>query len=58
MFHTQEMWGMTSDNAQTWNATLNGTATGFSLIPTFIVVVVLMIAIGFIATRIGFMGGV
>lgn len=58
MFQSQEMWGMTSSNAQTWNATLNGSATCFNVIPLFVLVIVVMVILGFVSTRIGFMGGV
>ena len=45
------MWSMDSPNARTMNATLNTSLTGgFSLIPIFVVVIVLCVAVGILAT--------
>jgi len=55
LFQSKAMWDMDSPNAQSWNATLNTTATfGINIIPIFIVIIVLAIAIGFMATARGF----
>jgi len=54
LFQTEALWSMTSDNAVSWNATLNGSATGFSMIPVFIVVIVGAIFLGILATYRGF----
>lgn len=43
-----------SSNANTWNATLNCTATGFNIIPIFIVIICVFVVIGFAATYKGF----
>lgn len=55
LFQTEAMWDMDSPNAQSWNATLNCSATmGVNIIPIFIVIIVGAIAIGFLATSKGF----
>jgi hypothetical protein len=54
LFETQVMWDMDSPNAQAWNATLNASATGFNVIPIFILVIVAALLLGTIATRAGF----
>jgi hypothetical protein len=48
------MWDMDSPNAQAWNATLNASATGFNVIPIFILVIVAVLLLGIVATRAGF----
>jgi len=55
LFQTEAMWDMDSPNAQSWNATLNGSATsGISIIPVFIVIIGSFIILGIVSTRIGF----
>ena len=54
LFHTRVLWDMTSPNAVSWNATLNGTATGFSVIPVFLVIIFGMVIVGLMATARGF----
>lgn len=56
LFETQAMWSMTSPNAQAWNATLNTTATGFSVYPIFIIIIVSAVILGLVSTRLGFGG--
>ena len=43
-----------SQNAVTWNATLNGSATGFIIVPIFVIVIIVFVSLGFVATRMGF----
>ena len=55
LFQTEAMWDMDSPNAQSWNATLNASATfGINIIPLFIIIIVLAIGVGFMATARGF----
>ncbi|HDO19752.1 MAG TPA: hypothetical protein ENG74_03400 [Thermoplasmatales archaeon] len=54
LYETKELWHMESPNAVTWNATLNGTLTGFNMVPLLIVVAVIAIALSLIATFRGF----
>jgi len=54
LFQTEAMWDMDSPNACAWNATLNASATGFSVIPIFLAVIVLCVAIGSLGTAKGF----
>jgi len=49
------MWDMDSPNAQSWNATLNTSATfGVNIIPILIIIIVGAIALGVVATQRGF----
>ena len=55
LFQTEAMWDMTSPNAQSWNATLNATATfGFNVIPIFIIIIAFCVIVGIMATSRGF----
>ena len=54
LFQTEALWSMDSPNAISWNATLNTSATGFQVIPIFIVVIILAIGIGILATVRGY----
>ena len=54
LFQTQVLWDMSSPNAMSWNATLNGTATGFGMTPIFVVIVLMMVVLGLVATTRGF----
>lgn len=55
LFETQAMWSMDSPNARAWNATLNASATfGINIIPLFIVIIILVVAVGLMATARGF----
>ena len=45
---------MTSPNACTMNATLNGSLTGFNVIPIFVVVIVACVMAGILATYRGY----
>ena len=55
LFQSKAMWDMDSPNAQSWNATLNTTATfGINIIPILIMVIVLAIGVGWVATMRGF----
>jgi len=55
LFQTEALWGMDSPNAQSWNATLNASATfGFNIIPLLIIVIVLFIILGTMATFRGY----
>ena len=57
LFQSKALWGMTSSNAITWNATLNTSATGFDVIPLFLVVILVFIGLGCVATLRGFGDG-
>jgi len=49
------MWDMDSPNAQSWNATLNTSATfGVNIIPMLIIVIIVAIVLGVTATKRGF----
>ena len=55
LFQTQAMWSMDSPNARAWNATLNASATfGINIIPVFIIIIGVAIAVGVVSTRMGF----
>ena len=54
LFQTQVMWEMESPNACTMNATLNGSLTGFNIIPIIIMVIVICIVAGISATFRGY----
>jgi len=54
LYETKALWHMDSPNAIAWNATLNGTATGFDIIPIFIIVIVIFLILGFNASARGF----
>jgi len=54
LYKTTALWHMDSPNAVLWNATLNGTATGFDIIPIFIVVIIVFLILGFEAVARGF----
>ena len=55
LFQTEVMWDMDSPNAQSWNATLNTTATfGINIIPMLIIIIVAFVCIGIAATSRGF----
>ena len=55
LFQTQAMWDMDSPNAQSWNATLNTTATfGVNIIPMIIIIIVVAFVLGVMCTVRGF----
>lgn len=54
LFQTEAMWDMTSPNAAAWNATLNCSATGFSVMPIFLIIIVIAAIGGIMATYRGF----
>jgi len=54
LYESTALWRMDSPNAIAWNATLNGTATGFDIIPIFIIVIVVFLILGFSAAARGF----
>lgn len=56
LFQSKALWNMTSSNAVTWNATLNTSATGFDVIPIFIIVILVFVGLGCLATLKGFGG--
>lgn len=43
-----------SSNAVTWNATLNGSATSFSVIPIFVILIAGFLILGIMATYKGY----
>lgn len=55
LFQTEVLWDMTSPNAQTWNATLNASATfGINIIPLLIIIIVVCILVFIVAGFKGF----
>jgi len=45
---------MDSPNAVAWNATLNGTATAFNVIPLFMIIIAVFAIIGYMASVRGY----
>ena len=55
LFQTEAMWHMESPNAQSWNATLNGSCTfGISPIPIIILIISAIVILGLASTARGF----
>ena len=50
LFETKAMWHMDSPNAMAWNATLNASATGFSVYPMIVLVIIAALILGIVST--------
>jgi hypothetical protein len=55
LFQTEALWDMTSSNAVSWNATLNGSMTsGVNITPIFVIVIVAAVICGAVSVCRGF----
>jgi len=55
LFQTKALWYMESENARSWNATLNTTATwGINIIPLLITIIIIFAVIMVYSTKLGF----